>query len=119
MTTEAIETEGSGEQQMEQTPWWGKAQNLVWTLGPVTVAFMGLLAVILGWLPSPMLEGLQSGTTILQQNQKIMTEIRTDITRHVERTDQQQGDQLKALRQICRNTANSPAQNERCDEIQQ
>lgn len=119
MTTETLhEGETMPEQQPGQEPWWGQARNLIWSLGPVTVAFFGLLAVILGWLPSPMLDGIQTGTSILQQNQKIMADIQREMTRHVERTDQQQIDQIKALRQICRNTSKTPMQNERCDEIQ-
>lgn len=105
------------ERQPDEGPWWGQVQKLVWTLGPVTVAFFLFFFVNLGWLPSPMLEGIQGGTLILKQNQKTLEEMQMDIKSHVRNVDQQQGALLKALRQICRNTAKNPEQNYRCDEM--
>lgn len=58
-----LEHADGGRRSTEPEPWWAQARNVVWSLGPVTVAFLGLLAVVLGWLPSPMLSGIEAGTT--------------------------------------------------------
>lgn len=99
------------------TPWWGRAQNIIWTLGPVTVAFFVILAVGLGWFPSPVLQSMTETMRILDMNQRLIQEIRVEVSDHNREFRNSQLGLLKALRQICRNTAKSPQQNERCDEM--
>lgn len=115
--SEDLEHMDGGRLSTDPEPWWAQARNVVWSLGPVTVAFLGLLAVVLGWLPSPMLSGIEAGTTILTRNQKIMSELQDDLRLHVKGVGDQQRDLLRALRQICRNTAKTTLQNDKCDDM--
>lgn len=101
----------------DHTPWWGRAQNIIWTLGPVTVAFFVILAVGLGWFPSPVLTTMTETIKILDMNQRLIQEVRVEVTDHNREFRNNQLGLLKALRQICRNTAKSAQQNERCDEM--
>lgn len=103
----------------DKSPWWGKLQQLIWTLGPVTVAFFLFIFVQFGWLPSPMLTAVNDHLTILERNQTIMTDIRNTVVKHTQQDEEQRRETLKALRQICRNTAKSDAQRERCDDMHQ
>lgn len=101
----------------ERGPWWGELKKLVWTLGPVTVAFFMLLFIMFGWLPSPMLQGLSDSNTLLNKNHRVLSEIRDEVTVHSREVREQQRALLTSLRQICRNTAKTPQQNEKCDDI--
>lgn len=112
-----LEHTDGGRRSTDPEPWWAQARNVVWSLGPVTVAFLGLLAVVLGWLPSPMLSGIEAGTTILTRNQQIMGEMHRDLRGHIEGVGAQQRELLRALRQICRNTAKTTLQNDKCDDM--
>jgi hypothetical protein len=98
-------------------PWWGDVKKLVWTLGPVTVAFFLFIGVMFGWLPSPMLQGLSDSTGLLTRNNRVLSEIRDEVTVHSREVREQQRALLTSLRQICRNTAKTPQQNEKCDDI--
>lgn len=98
-------------------PWWGKGHNMVLTLGPITVAFFLILFVGFGWMPSPILQSMADSTDVLKKNHRIMTDIRDEVAVHTREVRDQQRALLSALRQICRNTAKTPQQNERCDDM--
>jgi hypothetical protein len=100
-----------------KSPWWGDIKKIVWTLGPVTVAFFLFIGVMFGWLPSPMLSGLADTTEQLKKNHYVIKDIRDEVQLHSREVREQQRALLTSLRQICRNTARTPQQNERCDDI--
>lgn len=100
-----------------ETPWWGTSANIVWTLGPVTVAFFIVLAVGFGWFPSPVLQSMIDNSNMLNKNNRIISDMRDDLLLHGRATREEQQILLRTLRQICRNTARTFQQNERCDAI--
>ena len=105
-------------QSFSTVPWWGQARAIVWSLGPVTVAFFMFMAVNWGWLPSPALESSKHSVEILQQNQQIMTDVRQSIVNHSSHVTDTQKALVASLRQICRNTATKESQREKCDDMQ-
>jgi F0F1-type ATP synthase membrane subunit b/b' len=102
----------------EGKPWWlGEAKRLVWTLGPVTLSFFLLLLVLLGWLPSPTLQALEACAKAMTSQQVQIESLKEVISTILRETRENQIGSLKTSRQICRNTARTPQQNERCDEL--
>lgn len=101
----------------EAQPWWTGPRVVIWTVGPVTAAFFILLAVFFGWVPSPMLTGIQTSADALVKQESAVVGIRGDLTSHMRTDETQQSGLMRALRQICRNTAKTPQQNEKCDEM--
>ena len=108
---------GEDRAESNSTPWWGQARNLIWNLGPVTVAFCALSAVLLGWLPSPMLTAIQDGVQGLKDNRVIMQAIQREVADHSREMKDQHYSEIRIWRQICRNTAKIPMHNERCDDL--
>jgi hypothetical protein len=102
----------------QEVPWWGEGKKLVWSLGPVTVSFFILLAVMLGWLPSPILAVLNDNLRLSNINQQLNIEIRTSVQQH--RTEMLENQKMiaKGLRAICRNTAKDQKSRDQCDELE-
>lgn len=92
------------------------------TLGPVTVMAFLLLAVNVGWLPSPVVDNqtrlTQAITTLTQsiiENRARMDAIDTMNRQHSIEFLRFQDILGKGLRRICRNTSKSQFADEQCD----
>src|SRR5574341_1259189 len=66
-------------------PWWGDPKTLIWNIGPVTFGFFCLLAILFGWLPSPVLTTTTSTNTIATSIQTQVASLQTQISTVIER----------------------------------
>ena len=74
-------------------PWWS---GNVWQVGPVVVGFLLLLAVLIGFIPSPLVQ-LEAHSRLLNA--------------HIE----QDKESIRLLRAICRNVARDSVSREACE----
>jgi uncharacterized membrane-anchored protein YhcB (DUF1043 family) len=99
-----------------ESPWW---QRSAWVLGPVAVALfmnMGIIVWLVGIIVAKgnIEEGLQKS---MDANTVVVGRVSDDLKNHIAKTEINSASLLKAMRQICRNTAKDLAANSKCDDI--
>lgn len=100
--------EGSAE---APTPWWAKS---AWTLGPLAVAFLIMLAAVLGWVPSR----IWPSNGLDGKKAEAIVEFKTEWRGHMEQTGQLirlVEDLVRLERQICRSVAKTETGMEGCN----
>lgn len=86
----------------DRAPWWSRS---AWSMGPLAIGFLMLLAAVLGWLP----QGLDKRA--IPQRTEAIERVERMLESHTAQTDATN----RLLRSICRHTAQSDAGKADCD----